>query len=212
MSEKRQSGVVRWRYSRAMSNRPVIVTAPQFLVRVESPIGRLELTSDGEAVTSLSIERAGSLPLEELPENSTPVLETAKAQLDEYFSGTRHDFDVPVKLAGTAFQQAVWAELSSLGWGEVASYGDVGLATGRATAGRAVGGAVGANPIPIIVPCHRILAGNGKITGYSGGNGIPTKAWLLDHEGIVHRTVVPAGPPAGPPATSVATARAGQPA
>jgi len=195
-----------------MSNRPVIVTAPQFLVRVESPIGRLELTSDGEAVTSLSIERAGSLPLEELPENSTPVLETAKAQLDEYFSGTRHDFDVPVKLAGTAFQQAVWAELSSLGWGEVASYGDVGLATGRATAGRAVGGAVGANPIPIIVPCHRILAGNGKITGYSGGNGIPTKAWLLDHEGIVHRTVVPAGPPAGPTATSVATARAGQPA
>jgi methylated-DNA-[protein]-cysteine S-methyltransferase len=208
MSEKRQSGVTGWRYSRVMSNRPVIVTAPQFLVRVESPIGRLELTSDGEAVTSLSIERAGSLPLEELPENSNPVLETAKAQLDEYFSGTRHDFDVPVKLAGTAFQQAVWAELSTLGWGEVASYGDVGLATGRATAGRAVGGAVGANPIPIIVPCHRILAGNGKITGYSGGNGIPTKAWLLDHEGIVHRTVVPAGPPA----TSAATVRAGQPA
>ena len=172
-----------------MSNRPVIVTAPQYLVRVESPIGRLELTSDGEAVTSLSIERSGSLPLEELPENSTPVLETAKSQLDEYFAGTRHDFDVPVRLSGTAFQQAVWAELSTLGWGEVASYGDVGLATGRPTAGRAVGGAVGANPIPIIVPCHRILAGNGKITGYSGGNGIPTKAWLLDHEGIVHHTV-----------------------
>ena len=76
-----------------------------------------------------------------------------------------------------------------LAWGEVASYGSVGLATGRPTAGRAVGGAVGANPIPIIVPCHRILASNGRITGYSGGNGIPTKAWLLDHEGIVHRTV-----------------------
>jgi methylated-DNA-[protein]-cysteine S-methyltransferase len=166
-----------------MTNRSATFTAPQYLLRVESPIGRLELTSDGEAVTSLSIERAGSLPLEELPENSTPVLETAKTQLAEYFAGTRHDFDVPVKL--------VWSELSSLGWGEVASYGDVGLATGRATAGRAVGGAVGANPIPIIVPCHRILAGNGLITGYSGGNGIPTKAWLLDHEGIVHRTVVP---------------------
>jgi len=201
-----------------MSNRPVIVTAPQYLVRVESPIGRLELTSDGEAVTSLSIERSGSLPLEELPENSTPVLETAKSQLDEYFAGTRHDFDVPVRLSGTAFQQAVWAELSTLGWGEVASYGDVGLATGRPTAGRAVGGAVGANPIPIIVPCHRILAGNGKITGYSGGNGIPTKAWLLDHEGIVHRTVVPAGSagasgtPDGSAAASGSTARAEQPA
>jgi len=201
-----------------MSNRPVIVTAPQYLVRVESPIGRLELTSDGEAVTSLSIERSGSLPLEELPENSTPVLETAKSQLDEYFAGTRHDFDVPVRLSGTAFQQAVWAELSTLGWGEVASYGDVGLATGRPTAGRAVGGAVGANPIPIIVPCHRILAGNGKITGYSGGNGIPTKAWLLDHEGIVHRTVVPAGSAGasgttgGSAAASGSTARAKQPA
>ena len=201
-----------------MSNRPVIVTAPQYLVRVESPIGRLELTSDGEAVTSLSIERSGSLPLEELPENSTPVLETAKSQLDEYFAGTRHDFDVPVRLSGTAFQQAVWAELSTLGWGEVASYGDVGLATGRPTAGRAVGGAVGANPIPIIVPCHRILAGNGKITGYSGGNGIPTKAWLLDHEGIVHRTVVPAGSAGasgttgGSAAATGSTARAEQPA
>lgn len=192
MSEKRQSVVGRARYSRVMSNRSAPFASPPFLVRVASPIGRLELTSDGEAVTSLSIERAGSLPLEHLPEASNAVLETAKLQLSEYFAGTRRDFDVPVKLAGTEFQQAVWRELSALGWGEVASYGDVGLATGRATAGRAVGGAVGANPIPIIVPCHRILAGNGKITGYSGGNGIPTKAWLLDHEGIVHRTVSPA--------------------
>jgi len=172
-----------------MTIRSSTFTPPRYIVRVASPIGRLELTSDGDAVTSLSIERAGSLPLEEFPENPTPVLETAVAQLGEYFAGTRHDFDVPVRLDGTAFQKAVWQQLSELGWGEVASYGSVGLATGRPTAGRAVGGAVGANPIPIIVPCHRILAGNGKITGYSGGNGIPTKAWLLDHEGIVHHTV-----------------------
>jgi len=187
-----------------MTNREAALTAPPFLVRVDSPIGRLELTSDGEAVTSLSIERAGSLPLDGLPEQGNAVLDTAAAQLAEYFAGTRHDFDVPVKLAGTAFQQAVWSELATLGWGEVASYGDVGLATGRATAGRAVGGAVGANPIPIIVPCHRILAGNGKITGYSGGNGIPTKAWLLDHEGIVHRTVVPVGVEPGVPDATAA--------
>jgi len=191
MSENRQSAVGDARYSRLMSNRSAPLAAPPYLVRVASPIGRLELTSDGEAVTSLSIERAGSLPLEGFPESTTAVLETAKTQLAEYFAGTRHDFDVPVKLAGTEFQQAVWRELSTLGWGEVASYGDVGLATGRPTAGRAVGGAVGANPVPIIVPCHRILAGNGKITGYSGGDGIPTKAWLLDHEGIVHSTVRP---------------------
>jgi methylated-DNA-[protein]-cysteine S-methyltransferase len=186
-----------------MTNREAVRTAPPFLVRVESPIGRLELTSDGEAVTSLSIERGGTLPLEEFPERGNAVLDTAASQL-EYFAGTRHDFDVPVKLDGTEFQKAVWGQLSTLGWGEVASYGDVGLATGRATAGRAVGGAVGANPIPIIVPCHRILAGNGKITGYSGGNGIPTKAWLLDHEGIVHRTVLASGVQPGIPDATAA--------
>jgi methylated-DNA-[protein]-cysteine S-methyltransferase len=204
MSEKCQSGVGGGRYSRTMTNREAVRTAPPFLVRVESPIGRLELTSDGEAVTSLSIERGGTLPLEEFPERGNAVLDTAASQLDEYFAGTRHDFDVPVKLDGTEFQKAVWGQLSTLGWGEVASYGDVGLATGRATAGRAVGGAVGANPIPIIVPCHRILAGNGKITGYSGGNGIPTKAWLLDHEGIVHRTVLASGVQPGIPDATAA--------
>ena len=204
MSEKCQRVVGGGRYSRTMTNREATLTAPSFVVRVDSPIGRLELTSDGEAVTSLSIERAGTLPLEQFPEHGNAVLELAKTQLAEYFAGTRHDFDVPVKLSGTEFQKAVWGELSTLGWGEVASYGDVGLATGRATAGRAVGGAVGANPIPIIVPCHRILAGNGKITGYSGGNGIPTKAWLLDHEGIVHRTVLATGLEPGLPDATAA--------
>ena len=95
-------------------------------------------------------------------------------------------------LHGTAFQRAVWEQLVELQWGEVISYGELGRGTGRATAGRAVGGAVGANPVPIIVPCHRVLGANGVITGYSGGEGIPTKSWLLDHEGIPHR--VPAAP------------------
>ena len=78
--------------------------------------------------------------------------------------------------------------LAHLEFGEVVSYGELGLATGRPTAGRAVGGAVGANPIPIIVPCHRVLGSDGRITGYSGGEGIPTKAWLLEHEGVTHNT------------------------
>jgi methylated-DNA-[protein]-cysteine S-methyltransferase len=115
------------------------------------------------------------------------VLDEAVTQLAEYFEGTRHDFTVPVRLAGTEFQTAVWRELQALPFGGVLSYGAIGLATGRPTAGRAVGGAVGANPIPIIVPCHRVLATDGTITGYSAGEGIPTKAWLLDHEGIAHR-------------------------
>jgi methylated-DNA-[protein]-cysteine S-methyltransferase len=170
-------------YSRSTTAEP-----PAYLLRIDSPIGRIEVTSDGDAVTTLSIERAGHLPWEELPEHTTAVLERAATQLDEYFAGTRMHFDVPVKLNGTEFQKSVWNELAQLPFGGVVSYGEIGTSTGRATAGRAVGGAVGANPVPIIVPCHRVLASDGRITGYSGGNGVPTKVWLLDHEGIEHRS------------------------
>ena len=183
MSEKCQKGVGCRGYSQSMQTAEL----PQYLVRIDSPIGRIEVTSDGESTTSLAIERAGELPLDGQPEQSNPVLERAVDQLREYFAGTRTDFDLPVALAGTEFQKAVWNELAELPFGGVVSYGEIGHATGRATAGRAVGGAVGANPIPIIVPCHRVLASDGRITGYSGGNGIPTKVWLLDHEGIAHK-------------------------
>lgn len=169
-----------------VSMQTIPTTVPEYLIRVPSPIGRLEVTSDGDAITGLAIERGGRLPWDAEPERSNPVLETAAKQLGEYFAGARTDFDLPVKLGGTPFQSAVWAEIARLPFGEVISYGEIGLATGRPTAGRAVGGAVGANPIPIIVPCHRVLAGNRRITGYSGGEGIPTKVWLLDHEGIEH--------------------------
>jgi methylated-DNA-[protein]-cysteine S-methyltransferase len=161
-------------------------TTPDFLRRMQSPIGRIEIVGNGQAITSLSIERDGRLPFDDLPERSDAILDRAVAQLDEYFAGHRHDFDLPVSLAGTAFQLAVWEQLVDLEFGEVVSYGELGMATGRATAGRAVGGAVGANPIPIIVPCHRVLGSDGRITGYSGGDGITTKAWLLEHEGIAH--------------------------
>jgi methylated-DNA-[protein]-cysteine S-methyltransferase len=169
-----------------MFSRSPTQAPPPHLKRVDSPIGRLELTSDGRAITSLSIERAGSLPHDELPELTAPVLERAAQQLDEYFAGKRHSFDLPISVSGTPFQQAVWGSLADVGWGEALSYGELGVASGRAGSGRAVGGAVGANPIPIIVPCHRVLASDGRITGYSGGNGIPTKVWLLEHEGIEH--------------------------
>jgi methylated-DNA-[protein]-cysteine S-methyltransferase len=166
-------------------------TPPAALRRIDSPIGRIEIVGDGAAVIALSIERDGMLPHDESPEASDAVLDRAVTQLEEYFAGHRRDFDVPVNLAGTAFQLSVWEQLVDLEWGEVVSYGDLGRSTGRATAGRAVGGAVGANPIPIIVPCHRVLGSDGTITGYSGGEGIPTKSWLLAHEGIAHR--VPRG-------------------
>ncbi|CAN5415504.1 methylated-DNA--[protein]-cysteine S-methyltransferase [soil metagenome] len=156
------------------------------LRRLDSPIGRIELVGDGAAVVSLVIECDGTLPHDGDDEHSDPVLDRAATQLTEYFAGTRTSFDVPVALHGTEFQKSVWARLVELEFGDVTSYGELGQSTGRPTAGRAVGGAVGANPVPILIPCHRVLASNGRITGYSGGNGIPTKVWLLDHEGIGH--------------------------
>ena len=141
-----------------------------YLTRLDSPIGR--------------IERDGALPHDGEPERSNAVLDDARSQLLEYFAGARTDFDVPVRLSGTAFQQAVWAELERLQWGEAISYGALATAVGKPGSARAIGGAVGANPVPIIVGCHRVLASDGRITGYSGGDGIPTKLWLLGHERI----------------------------
>jgi methylated-DNA-[protein]-cysteine S-methyltransferase len=210
MSDNRERTVGCRSYSRTMTSTtttttattttdapPVVASVPSSapssaprtvaLRRLDSPIGRIELVGDGSAVVSLTIERDGMLPRDGDDESTDTVLDRAAEQLAEYFSGTRTVFDVPVALRGTEFQKAVWARLGELKFGEVTSYGDLGLSTGRATAGRAVGGAVGANPVPILVPCHRVLAANSRITGYSGGNGIPTKVWLLDHEGIGHR-------------------------
>jgi methylated-DNA-[protein]-cysteine S-methyltransferase len=155
-----------------------------FLTRLESPIGRIELIGDDVAVIGLSIERDGVLPHDDEPERSNEVLENAREQLLEYFAGTRTEFDVPVRLVGTPFQESVWAELERLGWGEAISYGGLAAAVGKPGSARAIGGAVGANPVPIIVGCHRVLASDGRITGYSGGAGIPTKLWLLGHEHI----------------------------
>jgi methylated-DNA-[protein]-cysteine S-methyltransferase len=171
---------------------------PAALRRIDTPIGRIEVVGDGAAIVSLAIERDGRLPHDGHDEHPDPVTDLAIAQLEEYFAGARHDFDVPVSLAGTAFQLAVWEQLVDLEWGEVISYGELGHATGRATAGRAVGGAVGANPVPIIVPCHRVLGSNGRITGYSGGEGISTKSWLLAHEGIAHKNPTPLQSDTGP--------------
>jgi methylated-DNA-[protein]-cysteine S-methyltransferase len=162
------------------------VLPPLFLRRVDSPIGRIEITGDGVAVESLTIATGGVLPHDGIDDNSDEVLERAADQLAEYFAGTRRTFDVPLSPRGTPFQRAVWQQLGELPWGTSSSYGAIGLATGRPTAGRAVGGAIGANPLPLFIGCHRVLASNGKITGYSAGEGIPTKVWLLDHEGIEH--------------------------
>lgn len=157
------------------------------LLVIDSPLGRIALVGDDAAVTGLEIAAAGRLSVDGAPEHPTPALRRAATELGEYFAGTRRSFDVPVRASGTPFQQAIWDQLREIPFGEVRGYGELGRITGRATAGRAVGGAVGANPVPLLIPCHRVLAGDGRITGYSAGDGVVTKAWLLDHEGIAHR-------------------------
>jgi len=174
-------------YARTMQPSNTHQTGVRYLRRLLSPIGRIELTSGGEGLTGLAIENRGTLPHDEHDERSCRVLDDAAHQLSEYFAGTRRSFDLPLFATGTDFQRSVWHELSQLPFGAAVSYADIARATGRPTASRAVGGAVGANPIPIIVPCHRVLASNQRITGYSGGAGIPTKVWLLDHERITYR-------------------------
>jgi methylated-DNA-[protein]-cysteine S-methyltransferase len=163
------------------------MTSFDSLIRMNSALGPLEITARGSSIVGLNIARSGKLDHDGEPEKSSPVLDKAREQLTEYFAGKRRKFAIATSLEGTEFQKSVWATLTEIPFGDVMSYGDVGHRTGRATAGRAVGGAVGANPIPIIIPCHRVLASDGRITGYSGGEGIPTKVWLLDHEGIAHR-------------------------
>ena len=115
------------------------------------------------------------------------VLQRAACQLGEYFDGSRTTFDLPLALSGTRFQEAIWNELTTIPFGEKLTYDELGQKAGLGRAPRAVGGAVGRNPIPIIVPCHRVLGASGTITGYSAGDGIPTKEKLLRHEGIEFR-------------------------
>ena len=103
-------------------------------------------------------------------------------QLDEYFSGVRSIFDIAFDPKGTDFQQQVWACLSTIPYGKTASYGDIAKMVGKPKGAQAVGGANGRNPLTIVVPCHRVVGGNGALTGYAGG--IERKLWLLNHEGI----------------------------
>jgi methylated-DNA-[protein]-cysteine S-methyltransferase len=159
---------------------------PTFLIRVPSPIGRLQITADDEAILSLSVEANGALPFDLLKETSNPLLVHCAEQLTEYFSGARRAFDLPLITHGTPFQTAVWAKIESIGYGDHTTYGQIAESIGKAGAGRAVGAAVAAHPVPLIVGTHRVLAADGKVSGFNHGAGPTTKAWLLQHELIAH--------------------------
>ncbi|MCP2031819.1 methylated-DNA-[protein]-cysteine S-methyltransferase [Okibacterium sp. HSC-33S16] len=179
---------------RRAASRPLtsLFDRPVGLIRSSCPLGRLELTSDGTAVTSLSLERNGELPHDGYVESPLDVLLTALEQVSEYFAGSRRNFDVRLSPVGTPFQLAVWTGLGGIGFGAAKTYGQLGHDIGAGLAGRAIGSAVRANRLPLLIPCHRVLAAGGRITGYTQGSGVSTKQWLLDHEGIDYRPLVSA--------------------
>ena len=146
----------------------------------DSPVGRLVLEADGEILIGIWLPSEGRTTTHSAGELPTVLKDTA-SQLDEYFAGERTEFDVPMELDGTDFQKDVWTELSRIPYGTTISYGELARRVGRPKGPRAVGQANGRNPIPIIVPCHRVLASNG-IGGYGGG--LPMKRALLAVEGV----------------------------
>ncbi len=147
---------------------------------VDSPVGRLAIEADHDAVTS--VRWAGDGERARDP-SSNPVLEEAVRQLDRYFKGKLKRFDLPLAARGTDFQKSVWKMMCEIPFGGTATYGGMAMALGSGP--RAVGMACGRNPIPIIVPCHRVLGSGGKEGGFSGGKGLPTKRQLLALEGVV---------------------------
>ncbi|MET0182065.1 MAG: methylated-DNA--[protein]-cysteine S-methyltransferase [Caulobacterales bacterium] len=143
-----------------------------------SPIGALTLVSDGAGLCGLYFEqhKPGGPPAG-AAEQTDRVIDTARRQLDDYFAGKRRDFDIALRAEGTPFQKRVWALLAAIPFGALRSYGDLARDLGAPSASRAVGAAVGRNPISILLPCHRIVGASGAITGYAGG--VERKRFLL---------------------------------
>lgn len=148
----------------------------------QSPVGRLLLAGDGHALRFIHFQ-SGPHPRRVPGEwrHSAAPFELAIRELEEYFAGRRRTFDVPLAPRGTAFQLEVWQALRAIPYGETVSYAELAARIGRADAARAVGLANGANPLPVIVPCHRVIGSDGSLTGFGGGLSI--KRALLELEG-----------------------------
>ena len=153
--------------------------------RLETPLGDLVITASDAGLTGVWF------PGPDLPAfhpdggrgSATAVLARAREQLAEYFAGSRTAFDLPLAPAGTAFQRRVWDALRTIPYGATLSYSELARRLGDPRATRAVGAANGKNPIPIIVPCHRVIGARGELTGFGGG--LERKRWLLEHEGAL---------------------------
>ena len=160
---------------------------------LDSPLGPLRLVSTSVGLAGIS------LPEEEWHERwmrrvfpRAQILSTLPGgsahaevvrQLDQYFEGRRRVFDLPLDLRGSPFQKVVWSNVARIPFGRIASYSEIAHLVGRPGASRAVGTANGSNPIPLVIPCHRVVGADGSLTGYGGG--LPAKRWLLVHEGVL---------------------------
>lgn len=165
----------------ALSATPMTQPPSTVSCQWQSPVGPLLLAASDTALRGIwFVDQTGIPPwAKRAPQvHGHPILDETLAQLQGYFSGERRDFDLPLDLScGTEFQQAVWRQLQHIPYGESCSYSDVAQAVGRPSAVRAVGGAVGRNPLGIVLPCHRVLGQQGQLTGYTGG--LARKAALL---------------------------------
>ena len=153
--------------------------------RFESPIGELVITASASGLTGVSFPGV-DLPGVEPDDGRKPPsghLARACEQLAEYFAKARTAFDLPLDPPGTAFQRRVWSALRTIPYGTTVSYSELARRLGDVRATRAVGAANGKNPIPIVVPCHRVIGARGELTGFGGG--LDRKRWLLEHEGAL---------------------------
>lgn len=160
-----------------------------FTGSMKAPFGTIEVIASDRGVHNVmfdAVDVPRSLAGASITRKpSHPVVAEALVQLREYFAGSRTKFDLTLDLEGTEFQVAAWKALAQVGYGRTASYLQQATSIGRPTATRAVGAANGRNPVAIILPCHRIVGANGKLTGFAGG--LDVKQWLLDHEQKVLR-------------------------
>ena len=148
----------------------------------ESPVGRLLLAgTDALSLIAFSHGPQSTAPNADWKTSEAPFLQRAATQLEEYFRGARREFDLELKPAGTPFQLQVLDALATIPYGETRSYGEIAAQIGKPRAGRAVGAANGRNPLPIVLPCHRVIGADGSLTGFGGG--LETKRYLLDLEG-----------------------------
>jgi methylated-DNA-[protein]-cysteine S-methyltransferase len=146
---------------------------------VDSPIGPLGLVASDDALSAVLFDGRRVRP-----EGRSPVLTEAAHQLDAYFDGDLVTFDLPLELHGTEFQRRCWLALATIPYGQTVSYGEQARRLGLGSdAARAVGAANGRNPLPIVLPCHRVLGADGSLTGFGGG--LPVKRFLLEHEGAL---------------------------